>query len=399
MATTYNQYRKNTGAKSGTQQTKARDYDRDILSAEDYAAVQQAREDWHNATDDAGRQQANQTAEDIRGRYGYSMGADGATYTALNPRPGTSSNTNLNLQISQNQAQNQQFDSTWDDQVNALADQILNRPQFQYDLNADAMYDQYANQYRLLGQQAMQDTMGQAAGLTGGYGSSYAQTAGQQAYQGYLDRLNEVVPELYAQARTAYDQQGQDLYNQLGLAQNMYDTEYGQYQDAVQNAQQNLSYWQSVADQENADYWQQWQQDQYEAEQAYGHQQDAYNNLVTLISSTGYNPSAEELTAAGMTQGEAAAWQSFWQSNQATGGSGGGGGGSYGGGGGDGDADSALANVAQALFSNYGNYSTSSQTFGNALTGYGLSSAENQAVARLFQQLQAAAGITPSGRR
>lgn len=390
MATTYNQYRKNTGVKSGTQQTKTRDYDRDILSAEDYAAVQQARENWHNATDDAGRQQANQAAEEIRGRYGYSMGADGATYTALNPRPGTSSNTNLQLQLSQGQAQNQQFDSTWDDQVNALADQILNRPQFQYDLNADAMYDQYANQYRLLGQQAMQDTMGQAAGLTGGYGSSYAQTAGQQAYQGYLDRLNEVVPELYAQARTAYDQQGQDLYSQLGLAQNMYDTEYGQYQDAVQNAQQNLSYWQSVAEQENADYWQQWQQDQYEAEQAYGHQQDAYNNLVNLISNTGYSPTTEELAAAGMTPGEAAAWQSQWQQNQATGGSTGG---SRGGNPGPGsDTGNELAGIASEIYGLYPGATIDSRTISNALNAYGLSTQDRLTVQQMLAQLGMAAG-------
>jgi hypothetical protein len=31
---------------------------------------------------------------------------------------------------------------------------------------------------------AMMDTMGKAAGLTGGYGSPYAQQVGQQAYQG-----------------------------------------------------------------------------------------------------------------------------------------------------------------------------------------------------------------------
>lgn len=392
MATTYNQYRKNTGTKGGTQQTKARDYDRDILSAEDYAAVQQARENWHNATDDAGRQQANQAAEEIRGRYGYSMGADGATYTALNPRPGTSSNTNLQLQLSQGQAQNQQFDSTWDDQVNALADQILNRPQFQYDLNADAMYDQYANQYRLLGQQAMQDTMGQAAGLTGGYSSSYAQTAGQQAYQGYLDRLNEVVPELYAQARTDYDQQGQDLYSQLGLAQNMYDTEYGQYQDAVQNAQQNLSYWQSVAEQENADYWQQWQQDQYEAEQAYGHQQDAYNNLVNLISNTGYSPTTEELAAAGMTPGEAAAWQSQWQQNQATGGGSGGGGGRSGGSGSSGSAGNELAGIASEIYGLYPGATIDSRTISNALNAYGLSTQDRLTVQQMLAQLGMAAG-------
>lgn len=50
----------------------------------------------------------------------------------------------------------------------------------------------------------MQDTMGQAAALTGGYGNSYAQGVGQQAYQGYLQQLNDNVPQLQAQALQTY---------------------------------------------------------------------------------------------------------------------------------------------------------------------------------------------------
>ena len=42
----------------------------------------------------------------------------------------------------------------------------------------------------------MEDTLGKAAALTGGYASSYAQSAGQQAYNGYLQELAALVPEL-----------------------------------------------------------------------------------------------------------------------------------------------------------------------------------------------------------
>ena len=44
------------------------------------------------------------------------------------------------------------------------------------------------------GKQAMQDTMGQAAALTGGYGSTYGQAVGQQQYDAYLQNLNDEVP-------------------------------------------------------------------------------------------------------------------------------------------------------------------------------------------------------------
>ena len=111
-------------------------------------------------------------------------------------------------------------------------DQYLNRGPFNYDLNGDALYQQYKNQYMNLGNQAMMDTMGQAAAMTGGYGNSYAQTAGQQTYQGYLQQLNDKVPELYQLALSKYNQEGQDLYNKYGLLNDDRNTQYGMWNDA-----------------------------------------------------------------------------------------------------------------------------------------------------------------------
>ena len=42
--------------------------------------------------------------------------------------------------------------------------------------------------------------MGQAAALTGGYGSTYGEQVGQQAYNAYLQNLNDIVPQLQQQA-------------------------------------------------------------------------------------------------------------------------------------------------------------------------------------------------------
>lgn len=117
-----------------------------------------------------------------------------------------------------------------------------NKP-FSYDVNADALYQQYKQQYMQQGKLAMKDTMGQAAALTGGYGNSYAATAGNQAYQQYLGRLNDVVPQLYQMAYDRYRDKGQDIqtglnmYNSLNqqdiAAQDkMYDRVYALMQDA-----------------------------------------------------------------------------------------------------------------------------------------------------------------------
>ena len=91
----------------------------------------------------------------------------------------------------------------------------------------------YKDQYIAGGKLAMMDTMVQAAAFTGGYGNSYANAVGNQAYQGYLQKLNDVVPELYQLARDAYDREGQDMHNQMNMYNQMYQTEYGQHRDAV----------------------------------------------------------------------------------------------------------------------------------------------------------------------
>lgn len=104
------------------------------------------------------------------------------------------------------------------DQLNALYDQVMNRKPFQYDLNSDLLYKQMADQYTMLGQQAMMDTMGQAAALTGGYGNSYAQSVGNQAYQQALSGLTEQIPAMYQQAYNVYQGDTDRLLQQYELA-------------------------------------------------------------------------------------------------------------------------------------------------------------------------------------
>ena len=123
------------------------------------------------------------------------------------------------------------LNSTWKDTMNDVVNKIMNRDKFTYDVNGDALYQQYKDQYITQGKLAMQDTMGQAAAMTGGYGNSYAQNVGQQAYQGYLQQLNDKVPELYQLALDQYNREGEDMYNQYGLVSDMYDTEYKEHRD------------------------------------------------------------------------------------------------------------------------------------------------------------------------
>ena len=168
-------------------------------------------------------------------KYAYNASADEAYQGAL-------------AALQQAQKTLPTYQASYDQQLQDIYDQIVNRDKFSYDVNADALYQQYADQYTQRGQMAMMDTMGQAAALTGGYGNSYASTAGNQAYQGYLQQLNDVVPELYGMALDQYNQEGQDLLNQYAMTGDMADDEYAKYQDSLNQYWQNLSFQKQQAD-------------------------------------------------------------------------------------------------------------------------------------------------------
>lgn len=157
------------------------------------------------------------------------------------------------------------------------------RGAFSYDPNTDALYRQYRDSYTAQGKQAMEDAMGVAQAMTGGYGNSYAQIAGQQAYQEYLQELGDVLPQLYALAyekytdetdrlKTNYDEMAkkrEDAYDEYLAQQKTYQTEqedlYDKYQDALSR------------------------------------QDKEYTKLSALLK-LGYQPTDEELAAAGMTR-------------------------------------------------------------------------------------------------
>lgn len=122
-------------------------------------------------------------------------------------------------------------ENDWLEQVKS---DIQNYGEFSYDVNSDALYQQYADQYVRQGKLAMQDVMGQAAAMTGGYGNSYAASVGNQAFQSYLQQLNDRVPELYKLALDRYNMGKQDLYDQYGMLLSEYEREYGLYSDEYQ---------------------------------------------------------------------------------------------------------------------------------------------------------------------
>ena len=222
-----------------------------------------------------------------------------------------------------------QYAGTWDDQLAGILEKIQNREKFSYDVNADPLYDAYKDKYIQGGKLAMKDTMGQAAALTGGYGSSYGQAVGQQAYDAYLQNLTDVIPELYGMAYNQYQDEGDDLLKQASLIGDQRDTEYGRYRDEMSDWRYDQE---AASEREKEEY----NRRTAAEKDAYSRQQQAYANLYALIKASGYNPTDEELAAAGMTRAAAQALAAEYTRSitpQTTGSSGSGGGGGGGGGG------------------------------------------------------------------
>lgn len=109
-------------------------------------------------------------------------------------------------------------------------------------------YASLEKRYSDQGRRAMDDTVGQVAARTGGLASSYAASAGQQAYGEYMGRLEDA-------ARGLYDSQQAERLNKLGVAQGMQDRDFERWVaqrdfdlTAANNNIAHAQYMDSVAD-------------------------------------------------------------------------------------------------------------------------------------------------------
>lgn len=135
--------------------------------------------------------------------------------------------------------------TSYSDQITNLMSQISGREKFSYDVDNDPLFQQALASAMNSGKSAMQDTIGQASALTGGYGSSYATSAGNQAYNAFIEDAYNNLPEYYQMALDAYNSEGEELYRQLDMYNTADATEYnrlltaydatGTYRDRLYN--------------------------------------------------------------------------------------------------------------------------------------------------------------------
>ena len=133
------------------------------------------------------------------------------------------------------------YQSSYQERIDALLNQLLARENFNYSYTQDPLYRQYEQVYTQNARNASADAAAQAAALTGGYGSSYATSAAQQAYQQQIGALNNAIPTLYSLALDTYNSGGDDLVTRLDQlnsqeqsAQNQYNQQLSDYYTQLQ---------------------------------------------------------------------------------------------------------------------------------------------------------------------
>lgn len=136
--------------------------------------------------------------------------------------------------------------------ASAMADAVnrLNSIQrFTYDQKNDPLYQQYAEMYQKNAKLAMQDTVGQATALTGGYGSSYAETAGQSMYNQQMNQLNDKALDLYNASLNAYN----SYVDLAGKQASAATSAFGADQSAI-NTEVDAAQWNADFDEKQAEY-------------------------------------------------------------------------------------------------------------------------------------------------
>lgn len=130
------------------------------------------------------------------------------------------------------------FDYTYDSEMRALIDQILNSNLA--DWKKGDQYSALRDQYAANGQMSMADLLGQVSSRTGGLASSYAASVANQEYNDWMSKLEQAAREMYQQDRS-------DKLNSLGMLSDAYDREYGEYGDKLNqwNTDRNFAYQQA----------------------------------------------------------------------------------------------------------------------------------------------------------
>lgn len=211
------------------------------------------------------------------GRYG-----GGRSYNVVDPETQALKDKLTELEANKPTAYKNQYEG----QIQNVLDTIMNRKAFDIttDNNYNKLYDLYQQQYQAQASRGMRDAMGQLAGMTGGYGNTYAQTVGQQQYDNIMQGLNDNDINLMNLAYGIYqDDRNFDL-NKMNTLRGLESSDYNKYRDTVGDYYNDLNHY---TNRYNTAWGNDYQLNRdaindarYEDELAYAREQDALNRAL-----------------------------------------------------------------------------------------------------------------------
>ena len=188
-----------------SKQDMALDYDalKGIISAKrDYKEAEK-NNDYVSMT------KANQKAEAIRRNFGYEGGANGAGYYKIKKTT--------------------DYTSKYQDEIDKLYKNILDKEEFTYDAEKDPIYQAYKKIYTEAGEDAYERSLAKNSFRTGGIASTSAISAATQAQAYYNNKLSELVPKLYSDAYIKYTDSIKADYNKIDMLKDADKTDYERY--------------------------------------------------------------------------------------------------------------------------------------------------------------------------
>ena len=313
-------------------------FDQQHFTDDELRAAAQAREAYRTGQTDM--KSAHDFVEGIRSKYGYSGGGNGSQYNKISYTQQTNQwNDTINAlwdQINgygpfQDTREKPTYSNRYDQQINDLLQQYVNREKFSYDYKNDPLYANYRKQYQREGQRATQDALAEAAAASGGIPSSYAASAAAQAQNYYASQIADKIPELEHLAYQKYLDDASLQQSKISALQGQEQLDYAKYIDALgqYNTDRNFDYgvysdrYNQLAN--NLGLAANQQSTQYSMETAA--QGDALDRVQNFLKAGGKlaDLDASLISASGLTPAELKAYEAYY-ANQSSGGSGGSGG-------------------------------------------------------------------------
>lgn len=313
-------------------------FDQQHFTDDELRAAAQAREAYRTGQTDM--KSAHDFVEGIRSKYGYSGGGNGSQYNKISYTQQTNQwNDTINAlwdQVNgygpfQDTREKPTYSNRYDQQINDLLQQYVNREKFSYDYKNDPLYANYRKQYQREGQRATQDALAEAAAASGGIPSSYAASAAAQAQNYYASQIADKIPELEQLAYQKYLDDASLQQSKISTLQGQEQLDYAKYIDALgqYNTDRNFDYgvysdrYNQLAN--NLGLAANQQSTQYSMETAA--QGDALDRVQNFLKAGGKLADLDSslIARSGLTPAELKAYEAYY-ANQSSGGSGGRGG-------------------------------------------------------------------------